>query len=115
MTSVSEIDKKIEHLKAQKKALIAKVKDKERKERTRRLIQIGAIVEKYTGKIDSLEAWEKHIQDYAEYIKKSQAKAVATKNAELEALEMPEKPNPEVQNLLLKSLASTEKNNAKKN
>jgi hypothetical protein len=39
------IDKKIEQLKARKQQLLSKVKDKERKERTRRLIQIGAIMD----------------------------------------------------------------------
>lgn len=42
---IDELDKKIEQLKARKQALIAREKEQERKERTRRLIQIGAIVE----------------------------------------------------------------------
>lgn len=36
-------DKKIKQLKAQERAILARQKEKERKERTRRLIQIGAI------------------------------------------------------------------------
>lgn len=42
---LAEIDKKLEQLKAQKQSLIAREKEKERKERTHRLIQIGAEIE----------------------------------------------------------------------
>ena len=44
---IQNIDEKMAQLKQQKKALIAKEKEKERKARTRRLIQKGALVEKY--------------------------------------------------------------------
>lgn len=40
---IAEIEEKQKQLEAQKKTLIAQAKDKERKDRTRRLIQIGAI------------------------------------------------------------------------
>ena len=43
---IAEIDKKIEQLKAKKQSLISREKEQERKARTRRLIEIGAIVEK---------------------------------------------------------------------
>lgn len=46
-TKLDNINKKIEQLKAQKQAVLAREKEKERKARTRRLIQIGAIVEKH--------------------------------------------------------------------
>lgn len=39
----AEKDRKIKQLKAQERAILARQKEKERKERTRRLIQIGAI------------------------------------------------------------------------
>ena len=42
---LDKIEEKINQLKAQKQALLAKEKEKERKARTRRLIQIGAIIE----------------------------------------------------------------------
>lgn len=42
---VEHIEKKIQQLKAQKQAIIAREKEKKRKERTRRLIQIGALIE----------------------------------------------------------------------
>ena len=42
---IDKIEQKINQLKAQKQALLAREKEKERKARTRRLIQIGAIIE----------------------------------------------------------------------
>lgn len=42
---IDKIEEKINQLKAQKQALLAREKEKERKDRTRRLIQIGAIIE----------------------------------------------------------------------
>ena len=45
MSKLNEIDEKIKKLKAQKQAILAREKEKERKARTRRLIQIGAIIE----------------------------------------------------------------------
>ena len=41
------IREKMAKIKAQEQAIIAKDKQRQRKERTRRLIQIGAIAEKY--------------------------------------------------------------------
>jgi hypothetical protein len=43
---LEEIDKKIQQLQAQKQAILNREKQKERKDRTRRLIEIGAIIEK---------------------------------------------------------------------
>lgn len=40
-----DIEEKIKQLKAQKQAIINKEKEKERKARTKRLIQIGAIID----------------------------------------------------------------------
>ena len=42
-----ELEKKMEQLKARKQQVESRMKEKERKERTRRLIQVGAIFEKY--------------------------------------------------------------------
>lgn len=44
---LQELEKKIEQLQAQKKQVKSRVDAKERKERTRRLIQIGAVFEKW--------------------------------------------------------------------
>lgn len=44
---IKKIDEQIEQLKNRKRAMLAREREKERKARTRRLIQIGAIAEKY--------------------------------------------------------------------
>ena len=44
---LKELEKKIEQIKVQKQQVESRMKEKERKERTRRLIQVGAIFEKY--------------------------------------------------------------------
>lgn len=42
---LSDIEEKIKQLKAQKQAIINKEKERERKARTKRLIEIGAIID----------------------------------------------------------------------
>jgi len=44
---LAKIDEKMKQMKAQRQDIIAKDKKRQRQERTRRLIQIGAITEKY--------------------------------------------------------------------
>lgn len=44
---IKNIDEKMAQLKAQRQSIIAREKQKERKARTRRLIQIGALSEQY--------------------------------------------------------------------
>lgn len=44
---LQELEEKIAQIKAQKQQLASRIQTKERKERTRRLIQVGAIFEKY--------------------------------------------------------------------
>ena len=44
---VRELEERMEQLKARKQQIESRLKEKERKERTRRLIQVGAIFEKY--------------------------------------------------------------------
>lgn len=46
---LQELEKKMEQLKNQKKAIQARVSEQNRKARTRRLIQLGALSEKYFG------------------------------------------------------------------
>lgn len=46
---IAILDKRLEQIRAQKKALIAKEKIAERKARTKRLIEIGAAVESVVG------------------------------------------------------------------
>lgn len=47
---IAELDKKLEQIKAQKKAIIQKEKQAERKARTKRLIEIGGAVESVLGR-----------------------------------------------------------------
>lgn len=54
---IDELAEKIKKLEAQKKQLEARTKEKERKERTRKLIQIGAIMDSMG--IDNLELAER--------------------------------------------------------
>lgn len=42
-----ELEEKMEQIKAKKQQVASRIQQKERKERTRRLIQVGAIFEKY--------------------------------------------------------------------
>ena len=51
---LSDVEKKMEQLKARKQQLQWKITQRERKERTRRLIQVGAIFEKHFPEMDSL-------------------------------------------------------------
>jgi hypothetical protein len=48
---LAELNKKMEQLKAQKQRVQAQLSQKERKDRTRRLIQVGAIFEKQFPKM----------------------------------------------------------------
>ena len=53
-----ELEIKMEQLKARKQQVESRMKEKERKERTRRLIQVGAIFEKYFN-IEDVDQAEK--------------------------------------------------------
>jgi len=46
---LERIHEKLEHMKAQRQDILAREKKRQRKERTRRLIQIGAMTENYFG------------------------------------------------------------------
>jgi len=46
---LERISEKLEHMKAQRQDILAREKKRQRKERTRRLIQIGALTETYFG------------------------------------------------------------------
>ena len=69
---IAELDKKIEQIKAQKKAILQREKQAERKARTKRLIQIGAEVEAVCGEITDLEAFKDYLSKYSYPIKKTQ-------------------------------------------
>ncbi|MGL5767495.1 MAG: hypothetical protein ACRCX8_17835 [Sarcina sp.] len=69
-TKVDKLEEKINQLKAQKQAILAREKEKERKARTRRLIQIGAIIENMG--IDNIELAD-NFKFYFENNEKSKA------------------------------------------
>lgn len=46
---IQELENKMEKIKARKQQIASRIQQKERKQRTRRLIQVGAIFEKYFG------------------------------------------------------------------
>lgn len=69
---IAELDKKIKQIKAQKKAIIQREKQAERKARTKRLIQIGAEVESICGEITDLEAFKDYLCRYGYAIRKTQ-------------------------------------------
>ena len=68
VSKIDKLDEKIKQLKAQKQAIIAREKEKERKARTRRLIQIGAIIDSMG--IDNIELADK-FKNYFETNQKS--------------------------------------------
>ena len=71
---LKELEKKIEQIKVQKQQVESRMKEKQRKERTRRLIQVGAIFEKYfdIADVDQAEkiafALKKHVENNKEKI-----------------------------------------------
>lgn len=75
---IQELEKKMEQLKAQKKAIIEKENKIRRAQRTRRLIQIGALSEKYLNcpEIEP-ESFEKLI---AEIVKNPAVKSLIEDN-----------------------------------
>ena len=70
---LQELEEKIEKMKAKKQQVEARKKEKERKERTRRLIQVGAIFEKYF-EIQSEEEAEKIAKALQSYVGKNKDK-----------------------------------------
>lgn len=81
---IAELDKKLDNIKAQKRALVARANAEERKNRNHRLIQIGAEVEKYCGTITDIEAWAKYVENYAGAIKQTQKPIAEADNNERE-------------------------------
>lgn len=69
---LADLAQKIEQLQARKTALEKKVKADERKRRTKRLIEIGAIVEAYAGEITDLNALKIYLEKYGDHIAKTQ-------------------------------------------
>jgi hypothetical protein len=79
---LEEIDKKIQELQAQKQTILNREKQKERKDRTRRLIEIGAIIEKglninskymALALVDYLKKYEDNFKKLTDYIEKNES------------------------------------------
>ncbi|WP_241475655.1 NIP7 pre-PUA domain-containing protein [Priestia flexa] len=70
---LQELEEKIEKMKAKKQQVESRKKEKERKVRTRRLIQVGAIFEKYF-EIQSEEEAEKIAKALQAYVGKNKEK-----------------------------------------
>ena len=62
--TIKKIDEKIAQLQARKKAEEFKIKQKAKRERTKRLIEYGKIIEKYI-KFDTPEQLEEHLKRLA--------------------------------------------------
>lgn len=78
---LEDIEKKIQQLHAQKQAILNREKEMERKNRTRRLIEIGAIVEKglnikskhmAIALVEYLTKYEDNFKKLSDYIEKNE-------------------------------------------
>ncbi|MBT2757929.1 hypothetical protein J7E71_18815 [Mesobacillus foraminis] len=75
---IQRIEDRIKVLEQKKRALEHKISSEDRKDRTRRLIQKGALLEKYLGledaSVEDTEKWLKVLADFkkknAEYVKR---------------------------------------------
>lgn len=68
---LADIEKKLEQLKVQKQSIIAREKEKERKERNHRLIQIGAEIEsRLKFSVDETKALCDYFNTYPESLDK---------------------------------------------
>lgn len=74
-TKLEQLDQRIKQLENQKKAILKREKEKERKARTRRLIQMGAIAEQYFSEFETPEQFESYLK-YNEKLIKSFKKEV---------------------------------------
>lgn len=69
---LEKLNLKLNALKKTKKELETKIKTNARKERTKHLIEIGAAVEAYAGKITDLAALKQYLEKYGQNIAKTQ-------------------------------------------
>lgn len=65
-----ELAKKIATIKRQ---VARKENEEHRKARIHRLIEVGALVEKYAGEITNFERFEEYLKQYGGYIRKNQS------------------------------------------
>lgn len=79
---IQKLDERIGQLEARKQQIENRMREKERKERTRRLIQVGAIFEKYFEITGEVEA-EKIAYGLKDIVKKNKEKLLAIDLQEL--------------------------------
>lgn len=87
-----ELEKKIEQIKVKKQQVESRLKEKERKERTRRLIQVGAIFEKYF-EIEGQEEAEKIAVAFQRNVLKNKEKVVTMSLEQLKQLAENQQPS----------------------
>lgn len=80
---LQELEQKMEKIKARKQQVEARLKEKERKARTKRLIEVGAIFEKYF-EIEGQEEAEKIAQSLQAYVSKHKEKMLKASVVEIE-------------------------------
>lgn len=80
---LQELEQKMEQIKARKQQVEARLKEKERKARTKRLIEVGAIFEKYF-EIEGQEEAEKIAKSLQAYVSKHKEKMLNAKLGEAE-------------------------------
>lgn len=90
---LKELEQKIEQMKAKKQQMASRLKEKERKARTKRLIEIGAIFEKSFG-LTSKEEAEKYAIGLRGTAKKYKEQILAI-NVELEKSKIENQNQPE--------------------
>ena len=69
---IAELDKKIEQIKAQKKAILLREKKAERKAREKRIMEIGTIIEEEVGVIHDMDSFRNYVKQYTYNIQKTQ-------------------------------------------
>lgn len=88
---IIELEKQIEEAKLKKQQLQRRMKEKDRKERTKRLIKVGALFEKHF-ETESVEKALQIIYSYKESVNKNRDKVFSLKMSEVrESLEIDEK------------------------
>lgn len=81
---LKELEEKMEQIKAQRIQLESRVKEKERKTRTKRLIEVGAEFEKYFWKGLTKEEAEKLAMSLQNYVRKNKDKILAMSKEQIE-------------------------------
>lgn len=82
---IEELEEKMKKMKAKKQQLEARMKEKERKARTKRLIQVGAIFEKYF-EFEGEEDAEKIALAYQKSVKENKEKILSRSVEEIEKM-----------------------------